>query len=223
VPLLVKFVGVANIHVAIATSAVSVAANALVSLAMHMRHGTVRWKCAAMYSLTGVGGAWIGAAFGKALDGQRLMLGFAGLMVVVSLAMLRRRHVAGDPSSNCTRRNAPKVLTFGAGTGAVSGFFGIGGGFLIVPSLIMATGMPTLNAVSSSLVAITAFGLTTATSYSLSGLVDWPLALSFILGGAIGATVGCRAVHALKQHQSTLNSLFAGVILLAAFGMMWMG
>jgi uncharacterized membrane protein YfcA len=66
----------------------------------------------------------------------------------------------------------PKVLGYGLGTGAFSGFFEIGGGFLIVPGLIASTGMPMINAVGTSLVAVTAFGLTTAYNYALSGLVD---------------------------------------------------
>lgn len=219
VPLLVYVVGVSNVHVAIGTSAVAVAANALSGLAMHARHGTVKWRCATMYCITGIGGAWIGATLGKALDGQRLLLLFAALMAVVSLTMLKRRHLAGDPASTCTPRNAPKVLSFGAGTGIVSGFFGIGGGFLIVPGLMVSTGMPTINAIATSLVAISVFGLTTGASYTFSGLVDWPLAFSFIGGGALGALAGCRAAHSFSKYQSTLNLLFAALTLAVAVGL----
>lgn len=219
VPLLVYVVGVSNVHVAIGTSAVAVAANALWGLAMHARHGTVKWRCAAMYSVTGIAGAWVGAAAGKALDGQRLLLLFAALMAVVSLTMLKRRHRVGDPMSACTPQNAPKVLSFGAGTGVVSGFFGIGGGFLIVPGLMVSTGMPTINAIATSLVAISAFGLTTGASYTVSGLVDWPLAFSFIGGGALGALTGCRAAHGLGKYQSTLNLLFAALTFSVAMGL----
>ncbi|APW74071.1 TSUP family transporter, partial [Sphingopyxis granuli] len=68
----------------------------------------------------------------------------------------------------CRRENAPKVIGYGAATGLFSGFFGIGGGFLIVPGLMASTGMPMRNAVGSSLVAVTAFGLTAALNYALS-------------------------------------------------------
>jgi uncharacterized membrane protein YfcA len=103
----------------------------------------------------------------------------------------------------------------------VSGFFGIGGGFLIVPGLLFSTGMPTINAVSTSLVAIVAFGSTTAATYSLSGLVDWSLAAVFIGGGAIGAVIGCSLVHRLKPYQSMLNGLFASVVLIFGIAMAW--
>ncbi|MGO6816796.1 sulfite exporter TauE/SafE family protein [Rhizobium brockwellii] len=218
VPLLVHLVGVADAHVAIATSAVAVAANALISLLMHARHGTVRWRYAALYSATGVIGAWIGAAFGKALNGQHLLLLFAGLMAAVSLTMLRRKTSASD-TGDYDVANAPKVLILGAGTGTISGFFGIGGGFLIVPGLVVSTGMATVNAVATSLVAIVAFGSTTAVSYSLSGFVNWPLAFVFIIGGACGALAGCTFVHQIKAHRYLLNQLFAGLIMLVAIGM----
>src|SRR3546814_7134217 len=83
-----------------------------------------------------------------------------------------------------------KVIGLGLGTGVVSGFFGIGGGFLIVPSLMASTRMPMINAVGTSLVAVTAFGLTTALNYAFSGLVDWPLATVFIIGGFAGGFAG---------------------------------
>jgi len=219
VPLLVHVVGVGNVHLAIGTSAIAVAANALSGLAMHARHGIVKWRCAAVYCLTGIAGAWIGAKLGKALDGKQLLLMFSALMMIVSLTMLKRRHRAGDPASTCRRDNAPKVLAFGAGSGVVSGFFGIGGGFLIVPSLMMATGMPTINAIASSLVAIAAFGVTTGISYFLSGLIDWPLAGIFIGGGILGAMAGYRVAHSLKHHARVLNTLFAALTFLVAIGL----
>lgn len=221
VPLLVHVVGVANVHVAIATSAVSVAANALVGLLMHARRGTVIWRYAGLYCATGMAGALLGAFIGKKLDGDRLLLGFSALMMVIAITMFRRIAVASGNTVSFVGRNAPKVLMAGAATGAVSGFFGIGGGFLIVPGLVLTTGMPTINAVSTSLVAIVAFGLTTATTYALSGLVDWPLAATFIAGGAIGAVSGCHAVHRLRAHQSMLNKLLAAAILIVALAMAW--
>lgn len=218
-PLLVHAVGLTNAHVAIATSAVSVAANALINLVMHARRGTVIWRYAGLYCVMGVAGASLGVSAGKALDGDRLLLWFSGLMIIGAILMLRRIGMPSNSICIYEGRNAPKVLAAGAGTGIVSGFFGIGGGFLIMPGLVFSTGMPTINAVSTSLVAIVAFGSTTAATYSLSGLVDWPLAAVLIAGGTIGAVIGCRVVHRLKPYQSVLNRLFAGAILMAGLAM----
>lgn len=221
VPLMVYLVGVPNPHLAIGTSAVSVAVNALTSLVGHARKGTVKWRCAAMYSLAGVGGAFLGSSLGKAVDGSHLLLLFAGLMLVIGAMMFSRRNETGNPAARCNRDNAPKVLVVGGGTGLMSGFFGIGGGFLIVPGLVMSTGMPTINAIGSSLVAVGAFGITTAASYALSGLVDWPLALVFVVGGIAGGLCGVRLAAVLQNSKGALNMLFAGVVVLVASFMIW--
>ena len=169
VPLLIYLVGIGNPHLAIGTSAVAVAVNAAANLLAHARAGNVKWRCASVYALAGVAGAFFGSTLGKMVDGQKLLVLFAVLMIVVSFLMLKGRSAAGDPSVRLNRENLPKLLGFGTGTGALSGFFGIGGGFLIVPGLMLASGMPILNAVGSSLVAVTAFGLTTAANYAASG------------------------------------------------------
>ncbi|MFT8638332.1 MAG: sulfite exporter TauE/SafE family protein, partial [Pseudoclavibacter sp.] len=164
VPLMVYVVGVANPHVAIGTSALAVAVNALAGLAQHARAGTVKWRCAAIFATCGVVGAFGGATLGKAMDGRRLLLCFALLMIVVGVLMVRGRRNQGCAGAACNRENVGRVMTYGLGTGALSGFFGIGGGFLIVPALIASTGMPILNAIGTSLVAVAAFGASTALS-----------------------------------------------------------
>ena len=109
------------------------------------------------------------------------------------------------------------LLGIGLGAGALSGFFGIGGGFLIVPGLMLATGMPIINAVGSSLVGVTAFGLTTAANYAVSGLVDWTLALMFVIGGAAGGLIGASAARTLAARKSGgLHVVFASLIVLVA-------
>lgn len=219
VPLMVYLVGVPNPHVAIGTSAFAVAANAVTGLAEHARHGVVKWRCAGLYSTAGILGAIVGSSMGKAMDGQRLLLLFALLMLVVGALMFRSRGDEGNPGAECNREKAPKVLGFGAATGAFSGFFGIGGGFLIVPGLIASTGMPIINAVGSSLVAVFAFGLTTALSYAASGLVSWPLAACFILGGVVGGQIGCFSARRLSSSKGALKLLFACLIFVVALYM----
>ena len=220
VPLMVYLVGVGDPHVAIGTSALAVAANALIGLAGHARQRTVKWRCAAAFATAGVAGAWFGAMAGKSIDGQRLLALFAVLMLVVAALMFRTRGRAGDPAVVLNRGNAPKLLASGAATGALSGFFGIGGGFLVVPGLIAATGMPILFAVGSSLVAVSAFGLTTALSYAGSGFVDGPLAAVFIGGGALGSLLGTRLAARLAGRKGTIELVLAGLIVVVAVYML---
>jgi uncharacterized membrane protein YfcA len=82
-----------------------------------------------------------------------------------------------------------------------------------VPGLIGATAMPLINAIGSSLVSVTAFGATTAASYALSGLVDWPLAFMFIAGGALGGLVGTRLARHLAGHKHALTRVFSGIVI----------
>jgi uncharacterized membrane protein YfcA len=219
VPLMIYVVGVPVAHVAIGTSAFAVAANAATSLVAHARKGNVMWRCALMYTVAGVAGAFVGAFVGKAMDGDQLLFLFAILMLVVGVLMFRGRHNTGIAGATCNREKAPKVLGYGGLTGAFSGFFGIGGGFLIVPGLVASTGMPILNAIGSSLVAVTAFGLTTALSYAFSGLVDWPLAAVFIGGGMLGGLVGARVAGLMASRKGLLNTAFAGLIVAVAIYM----
>ncbi|GBQ99815.1 sulfite exporter TauE/SafE family protein [Asaia lannensis] len=217
VPLLIYFVGVRNPHVAIGTSAFAVAVNALAGLFTHAREHTVKWRCAGFFAPAGMLGAALGAQLGKAMDGQRLLLLFAGLMVLIGIAMIRGRHDEGIPGAACNRDNVWKVGLFGLCTGGLSGFFGIGGGFLIVPALMAATHMPVLNAVGTSLVAVAAFGVTTSVSYAFSGLVDWSLAGWFIAGGIAGCLIGTRLARQLgKGSGATLKLVFAGLIFVVA-------
>ncbi|MGX5723364.1 sulfite exporter TauE/SafE family protein [Shinella zoogloeoides] len=216
VPLMVYMVGVPNPHLAIGTSAFAVAVNAFANLLGHARFGNVKWRCAGLYSLAGIAGALVGSSIGKMIDGQHLLILFALLMLVVGALMFKRRGAEGDPNAQCSRENAPKVIAFGGLTGAFSGFFGIGGGFLIVPGLITATGMPILSAVGSSLLAVTAFGLTTSLNYAYSGLVDWGLAIVFIGGGVVGGLLGAFAARKLAARKGALNTVFALLIFVVA-------
>lgn len=221
VPLMVYLVGVPNAHVAIGTSALAVAANALTGLANHARAHTVKWRCGGMYAAAGIAGAFAGSTLGKAIDGQKLLFLFALLMVGIGVIMLRGRHNRGEEGAQCNRENAPKVLGFGLGTGMFSGFFGIGGGFLIVPGLMASTHMPMLNAVGTSLVAVAAFGLTTAVNYAFSGMVDWGLAVVFILGGIAGGALGAIAARRLAAEHGQLVVVFSGIIFAVAAYMLW--
>jgi uncharacterized membrane protein YfcA len=217
VPLLVYVVGVASPHIAIGTSAVAVAASAAVNLLGHARGGNVKWPCALVFTASGIVGAAGGAQLGKMMDGGRLLALFGVLMIVVGLAMLRPRKAEGDPDVRLSRDSAKSLLPMLIGTGLIvgglSGFFGIGGGFLIVPGLMGATAMPLLNAIGSSLVSVTAFGLTTASSYAVSGLVDWRIAGFFVLGGAIGGLAGIQAAKLFANRKRALSLVFAGIVI----------
>ena len=217
VPLLVYVVGVASPHVAIGTSSVAVAANAFINLLSHWRQGNVRWPCAIVFTTAGVAGAALGSIAGKAFDGQKLLFLFGALMVVIAAVMFLRKRADGANFKPLTSANArvlaPRLFAAGGAVGALSGFFGIGGGFLIVPGLMGAASMPMLTAVGTSLVAVASFGLTTAVSYSLSGLVDWRIAAIFVGAGALGGVFGASLAGRLAAKKTTLAKIFAVIVM----------
>lgn len=217
VPLLIYVVGVGSPHAAIGTAAVAVTANALASLGAHARAGRVKWRCAGVFAVSGMIGAALGAELGKAIDGKRLLVLFGLLMVGIGLSMLRRRRLVEAPDVRLTRDSAatllPRLVPIGLGVGFAAGFFGIGGGFLIVPGLILATAMPLSYAVGTSLVVVSALGLTTATSYAISGLVNWTVTALLIAGGVAGTMVGISLSRLLSTRKGLLERGFAGVVI----------
>lgn len=216
VPLLLYVVGIRDPHVAIGTSALAVGTNAAVNLVGHWRLGNVKLPCAFAFAIAGVLGAIVGSTLGKVVDGQKLVLLFAFAMFAVGIAMLRRRPDAGDPGVHINPAIAVRLVGVGFLTGLLSGFFGIGGGFLIVPGLMLGSGMPMIYAVGSSLFSVAAFGFTTAANYAWSGMIDWPVALVFIVGGAAGGSVGVRLATHLAVRRQALTKVFALLVLVVA-------
>ena len=217
VPLLVYGVGLQSTHAAIGTAAVAVALNAALGLAGHARAGHVKWNCALVFAASGILGAAAGAELGKIVDGKSLLIAFGLLMIGVGIAMLVPRTGADDPGVHLTRTSAghllPRLVPAGGGVGLAAGFFGIGGGFLIVPALRRATAMPMVYAVGSSLVAIVAMGATTAASYAVSGYVRWDITALLVLGGALGAVAGLLAGARLEARKGVLERLFALLVI----------
>ncbi|MBC7770291.1 MAG: sulfite exporter TauE/SafE family protein [Phycisphaerales bacterium] len=220
-PALLYVVGIANPHVAIGTSALAVSVNAFANFINHMRRGNVRWRCALVFAAAGVIGATFGAAIGKQTNPDVLLPLFAVLMIVVGIAMLRPRPHDGDGDVALNAQNAPRLILYGLGAGALSGFFGIGGGFLIVPGLIGATGMTMLQAIGSSLFSVGAFGAATAASYAGDGLIDWRIALLFISGGVIGGAIGASLATHLSKQRGALQRIFAVVVFAVAGYILW--
>ncbi len=220
-PLLLYIVGVGQPHVAIGTGALAVAVNAFANFAAHYRAGNVLWGQAIVFALFGLVGAIGGSTIGKALDGEKLLFVFALIMIAVGILMLRSSRVPASAEITHVRRlDLPaftiKLAAIAVLVGSTSGFFGIGGGFLIVPGLLFATGMPLINAIGTSLFAVGTFGLATAVNYAFSGFIDWGIAAEFIAGGIIGGWLGMKLACQLASHKRILNRVFAILIFTVA-------
>jgi uncharacterized membrane protein YfcA len=221
VPLLLYFVGYNHPHIVIGTTAMAVALTAFANLFTHWRAGTVRWKPAIAFALPGVIGAAVGAQVGKVFPSTPLLFLFALLMVVVAISMLRSRPSASSEPRKPGWVMLAWIIAAGFAVGLLSGFFGIGGGFLIVPGLVFATGMPLLNAVGTSLFSVGMFGITTGITYALAGLVNWLIVAEYLVGGILGGIVGARLACMLGAKKKALSRIFAGIVLVVAVYMLY--
>ncbi|WP_425999206.1 sulfite exporter TauE/SafE family protein [Caulobacter sp. DWR1-3-2b1] len=220
-PLLIYLVGVRDPHVAIGTAAAAVAVNALFGLAGQARAGAVKWPCAAVFGGAGLAGSMIGAQLAKQMDGQVLLTWFGVAMAAVAISMLTPRKGLGDPGVRLTRALTLKLAPVGLVVGLAAGFFGIGGGFLIVPGLMAATGMTLAHAAASSLVSVVLFGAATSTSYAASGLIDWRVFAALVVGGAFGAIAAPPVVRVLSDKAVLGRRLFAVMVLATAAYVIW--
>jgi len=220
-PLLIYAVGVTEPHLAIGTSAAAVAAIALVSLTGHWRAGRVKWPCASVFAVSGFIGSLIGSTLALRVPGDWLLLAFAFAMAAIGLSMLRKPKREGDPDVHITPALMGRIAPTGLGVGAAAGFFGIGGGFLIVPGLMLATGMTLANATASSLVSVTVFGAATAANYALHGEVDFRLTGLLLAGGAVGGGLGILVSRALASRARLARTAFALLIVAVAVYVGW--
>ena len=215
-PLLIYLVGVDDPHVAIGTSAAAVAMTALISLIGHARDHTVKWPCATVFAASGLVGSLGGSTVAKMINGQALLLAFAFAMAGIAISMFRQQKFAGDPDVHLTPSFMMRLVPLGILVGFAAGFFGIGGGFLIVPGLLYATGMTMGAATASSLVSVTIFGAATSSNYALSGMVDLRLAAILVAGGFFGGLVGHAVARYLANRALMARRIFAGFILIVA-------
>ncbi|GMA64263.1 sulfite exporter TauE/SafE family protein [Alicyclobacillus fastidiosus] len=221
VPLLLYLVGFHDPHVVIGSTAFAVAVNAFLNLIPHWRSGNVRWKPAIAFAIPGAVGAYVGSVFGKMVNDKVILFLFAILMIVIAILMLRpKKQSTGAGEHGQTKLS--RVVPTGLSTGLLSGFFGIGGGFLIVPGLVFSAGLTMAEAIGTSLFSAGAFGVTTAVSYAASGLVDWLVVVLYIAGGVIGGFLGVRACSAIGRNVRRLQIIFSSIIILVACYMLYM-
>ena len=215
-PWLVYVVGVVDAHAAIGTSAAAVAVNAMTGLAAQAKAGRVKWPCASVFAAAGLMGALLGAHLAQQVSGAALLKWFAVAMIVIAASMLVPRKGEGDPGVRITWPIVLRLAPLGLAAGLAAGFFGIGGGFLIAPGLMAASGMTLAHAGASSLVSVALFGSATSISYAAAGKVIWPLFGALIAGGAIGTIIALPLVRRLEGRAVLARRLFAALVVAVA-------
>lgn len=212
VPLLVYVVGMPT-KVAIVTSLVAVAATSAVGAYLQARRGNVRLQTALVFGVASMIGAYVGGRVAAYVPGTVLLIGFAALMITTGVLMLR-----GGKAPAQTRKSAKwwVLVADGIAVGAVTGLVGAGGGFLIVPALVVLVGLEMRVAIGTSLAIISLNAGTAFLGHRGHVAVDWSVVGVVIAAAAASLLVGVRI--GAKLPQATLKRGFgAFVIAMAAF------
>lgn len=199
-----------------------VGVTALLSLPAHARASRVRWAEGLVFGVLGVAGAYAGARGAVLVPGAVLLGLFAVLLLVVALLMWHTRAPAGGDDTAAGARTQGhswrrwvRVVAAATGVGLLTGFFGVGGGFVIVPALILALGLSATTAVGTSLLVI-AINSGWSLLFRLgSGIVlDWELLVVFTVAAVAGAQAGALVLRHTDQHR--VQQVFSGLLVLVA-------
>lgn len=211
VPMLVYILGQTP-QAAVSTSLAIVGANSALGAVFHRTQGTLNWRIALIFGGAGMLTAYLFAGLSKRFSPAALLVAFAILMIVIGAVMVwpRRRD-----TSTRSRTRWPIGLISGAGVGALTGFLGVGGGFLIVPALVMLVGLPMPMAVGTSLIVIAMNSLAGLLGHLNGPALDVTLIITFVAAGFAGSFIGARLARRLPPDR--LRASFAIFVILLAF------
>ncbi|MCI7306360.1 MAG: sulfite exporter TauE/SafE family protein [Trueperella sp.] len=189
VPILVYVLGQPP-HTATAESLVIVGLTARIALLTRWR--AVQFREGIIFSLGAIVGAVIGSRLSPFVDGRTLLILFSALLFGIGFTMLTRAlHNHDDEAPHITRKPLLTVILAALGTGILTGFFGVGGGFVVVPALVLVLGIPIRFASATSLLVMvltTASGLLARIGSNLT--IDWKVTLAFAIASMLGGLIG---------------------------------
>lgn len=196
-------------HEAASTSLVVVGATAAAGAVSHYRRGAVRVRAGLAFAVAGVAGSVAGSYASVRTDPEVLALAFSAIMIIAAAAMWRK--ASADTTEDTLRAPPPnriaRTLVAGSAVGVLTGFFGIGGGFLAVPALTFALGLDIATAVGTSLLVISLNSATALIPRLGHDLIDLNVTAGFVIGGIIGASVGASIAH--RANPAVLKRAFA--------------
>jgi len=206
-PMFVYAMGV-EAKTAIAMSLFVVGATSVIGTSIHARTGTVRWKAGTFFGVTAMAGAFAGGRLAHFVPASALLVLFGVLMVVTAIAMLRDRKVAPGGEQNL---RVGRILGIGAAVGMFSGLVGAGGGFLIVPALVLFAGLPMRESIGTSLFVITLQSFAGFAGHVTQVRIDWPLMFAIAGAAAAGSVLGARASSLVAPRR--LRRAFAWLVI----------
>lgn len=208
------------------TSLVLVTITALMGMLPHAKARRVRFGSGLLFGAAGIGGSLLGSHWNEAANPDALLLAFSGLMFVAAYAMVRRLRATAStrsigaaaatvtPATHFDVATVVKVVLAGTGVGLLTGFFGVGGGFVIVPALVLALRFDMPEAVGTSLLVITINSVVALTTRLDAGAIEWGTVVPFTVASLIGVVIGSRL--ASTRDASSLQRWFVGLLVVVA-------
>ena len=218
VPALVYILGL-DIERAIPMSLIVIGIASAVGVAPKVFAHHVQWRLAAVFAATGIPATFLGTALGRHLPQPVLLVGFALVMVLAGIRMLQD---TGATGTACTvgdkginwRRCAPRSLPAGFVVGLLTGLFGVGGGFLIIPALVLMLGVQMPIAIGTSLLIIVANSAAGTVSHLSGAGIDWPITAAFVATAIVGSLVAGH--YGAKLDTARLQRWFAYLVFVVA-------
>ncbi len=211
VPVFVVVLG-EDAHAATTSSLVVVGAAALIAGLRYAHAHAVCWRAAGLFTLAALPGAALGTLANGAVSGRVLLSLLSAVILIVAAVTWRRACAEGSPERTepmvCPALPVIKLVAVGLGVGVLTGFFGVGGGFVIVPALAVALHLPFRLAIGTSLVIIAVVSLAGLVNHlAVDADEDWGTTLPFAAATVAGSLLGTRIAPRLSQ--TTLGKSFA--------------
>ena len=218
VPIFVYVLGVAA-KPAIAMSLGVVGATAIVAALSHLRGRNVSFRVAVIFGPAAMIGAYFGARLALLVSGRTQLIGFGVVLLVSAALMIRNARRGPVESATATvprvdARAAFLLALQGLGVGVLTAIIGVGGGFVIVPALVLIAGLPMRVAVGTSLVIIALNALSGFAGYLGNVEIDWPLVGTFTALAAAGTVAG--SFWSRRVPQARLKQMFAYLLIAVA-------
>ncbi|HRH45539.1 MAG TPA: sulfite exporter TauE/SafE family protein [Pyrinomonadaceae bacterium] len=208
VPILVYFLGV-EMHEAVGMSLAVVGTTSLFGSYLHYRRDNLNFQAGLLFGISGIFGAFLGSPLTKMVAPNVLLLMFAALMFVVAVSMLWRKKNSNSEIRH--EANRTKAILAGFGVGVLTGFLGVGGGFLIVPALVFFGGLPMKEAIGTSLFVIFLNCIAGLIGHAAQNHFDWSLTFLVMILAVGGTILGTILSYRLDAHR--LQKVFAMLVL----------
>lgn len=222
VPALVYLAG-QNLQQAVATSLVVVGITAVVALLPRLRGRQISWRIGLLFGAAGAATAFAGAAVNHVLPDELTLALFAVLMVGAGVRMVQEKPTTGtacaiDGGQVNWRRCLPRTLAGGLAVGFLTGLLGVGGGFLIIPVLVLALGLPMTTAIGTSLVVVAINSAAGFAAHAGDASLDRPVTIAFTAAAVVSATAAGRL--GVRLHTDRLRRWFAYLVFAVAVGIL---